>query len=285
MKHPQTLAAWLKDYALFRSISVASEYQMRRTIGTFEEWLAREPLIADLNDRTISEWIAALQKHETRSPTTIAGHRTKLLCLWRFVADRGAVDPPHRVRDAKRPEPAPIAWTIDELRSIITACGSLDGHFRNNGNRRSIYCSTLVKFCYESGLRRSDVCRVDRRQIRRDGSIVLRQHKTGSTHVPRIRQDTYCGITALVGDRPLACPYRSQTDWYRFWKSQVIEPAGVRHGAMQQIRRTGATHLAIGHPDAVQRYLGHRTPSMQRHYVDQSIATPQQHLPPDIGAA
>lgn len=118
-----------------------------------------------------------------------------------------------------------------------------------------------------------------------NGSIVMRQHKTGIPHFPRIRPDTYVGIGALVGDRPLACPYKSQSDWYTFWKKNVITPAGVRHGALQQIRRTGATHLAIGHPEAVQRYLGHRTPSMQRHYVDQSIATPQQHLPPDIGAA
>lgn len=285
MKHPKTLLAWLADYVLFRSISDNSAYQMRRTIGTLREWLARDPMDDDLNDRTISEWIASMQKRESHSPTTIAGHRTKLLCLWRFAADRGAVDPPHRVRDAKRPEPAPISWTIGELQDIITACGQLDGYFRATGSRRSIYCSTLVKFCYESGLRRSDVWRIDRRQIRPDGSIVMRQHKTGIPHFPRIRPDTYVGIGALVGDRPLACPYKSQSDWYTFWKKNVITPAGVRHGALQQIRRTGATHLAIGHPEAVQRYLGHRTPSMQRHYVDQSIATPQQHLPPDIGAA
>lgn len=284
MKHSRTLNEWLEDYVLYKSIRNSSAYQMRRTVGTFCSWLQRPPTTDDLNDRDVSQWIAAMQKCEAHAPTTIAGHRTKLLCLWRFVADRGDVDPPHRVRDAKRPEPAPIAWTLDELRAVISACGLLDGHFRS-GSRRALYCSTLVKFCYETGLRRSDVWRTDRRQVRPDGSIVLRQRKTGGTHCPRIREDTYIGMTALVGNCPLACPFASASDWYRFWKNKVIAVAGVRHGAMQQIRRTGATHLAIEHPHAVQRYLGHKTPTVQRHYVDQSIAKPQSILPPDIGAA
>jgi integrase len=65
----------------------------------------------------------------------------------------------------------------------------------------------------------------------------------------------------------------------------VILPAGVRNGCLQQIRRTGATLLAMTHPEAVQRYLGHRTPTMVRHYVDESIARPQPFLPPELAVA
>jgi integrase len=281
MKSPQHLSAAIDEYTLYRSIATSSAYQMRRSISLFSEFLGRDATRADLTDREVSLWLAAMQSAAALAETTIAGHRTKLMCLWRFESDRGHVPPPHRVREAKRPEPSPISWTLDELRSVIAACGKLDGRFRN-GVGRALYCSTLVKFCYETGLRRSDVWRIERRQIRPDGSIVMRQRKTGAVHYPRIRSDTCDGISVLPGDRPLACPYKSTGDWYTFWRKHVIEPAGVRVGALQQIRRTGATHLAIEHPDAVQRYLGHRTASMQRHYVDQSIAKPQQHMPPEI---
>lgn len=89
-------------------------------------------------------------------------------------------------------------------------------------------------------------------------------------------------IAALPGDRPLACPYRCRSAFYRWWRRAIIQPAGVRPGALQQIRRTGATHLAIEHRSEVQRYLGHASPEMQRHYIDESLASPITHLPPPI---
>jgi integrase len=276
------LASVIEDYVLYRSLADSSAYQMDRSARYLEEWLERPAKIADLNDRTISQFLRAIEND--RAQRTVANHRTNLLCLWRFAADEKLCSPPHRVRKVSRPDPCPVAWTFDELQLIVTQCGQLEDRFRS-GVIRSLYCSTLVKFCYESGLRRSDVWRIKRDMIRPDGSIVLRQKKTSQTHWPRIRIDTLAAIALLPEDLPLACPFKSDGSWYQFWKREVTKPAGVRHGALQQLRRSGATHLAIDHPDAVQRYLGHRTASMQKHYVDQSIARPQQHLPPDIGAA
>lgn len=278
-----SLDAALEDYALFRNITTCSTYHMSRSVALFGEWLGRQALVEDLEARQVSKWLVHLQNTgRGYSLTTVAGHRTKLLCLWRFCADRWEIDPPHRVRDVRRPDPAPISWTLDELRAVLRQCGLLGGYFAT-GDRRAVYCATLVKFCYESGLRRSDVWRIDRQQIRPDGSIVLRQNKTGGTHCPRVRPDTVAALRLLVRNRPLACPFKSTGDFYKFWKRDVITPAGVRNGALQQIRRTGATHLAIEHPDSVQQYLGHKTAIMQRHYVDASIATPQHYLPPSLG--
>lgn len=69
---------------------------------------------------------------------------------------------------------------------------------------------------------------------------------------------------------------------YTFWRKHVIDVARVCHGAMQQIRRTGATHLAIDHLDAVQQFLGHLTPDMWRHYVDRSPGDSLPPKPPDL---
>ena len=276
------LADQIEDYILYRSLENTSAYQLDRSVRVFEEWLDRPASVSDFTDRMISQFLASVK--DDYAQRTVANHRTNLLCLWRFLADEKHCTPPHRVRKVKRPDPCPVSWTFDELTKIVAQCGKLEGQFRSGVNR-ALYCSTLVKFCYESGLRRSDVWRIKRDMIRPDGSIVLRQKKTSQTHWPRIRIDTLAAIERLGEDPPLACPFKSTGSWYQFWKREVTTPAGVRHGALQQLRRSGATHLAIEHPEAVQRYLGHRTPTMQKHYVDESIARPQQYLPPDIGAA
>lgn len=274
------LAELIEDYILYRSLAESSAYQLDRSARLLEEWLERPASIADFNDRTVSQFLLAIETEKAQR--TAANHRTNILCLWRYAADEKLCSPPHRVRKVTRPDPCPIAWTADELEKIITQCGQLIGKFRFRSVPRALYCSTLLKFCYESGLRRSDVWKIKREMIRPDGSIVLRQTKTKRTHTPRILDDTLAAINALPDELPLACPYRSTGDWYIFWKNQVTSKSGVRHGALQQIRRSGATHLAIKHPEAVQRYLGHRTPTMQRYYIDESIARPQQFLPPPI---
>lgn len=272
------LAELLDLYVIHRPLAATSEYQLRHTLRTLEKRLGRAALIADLTDLSVSRFLQA--EENNRSRRSCANLRTNLLCLWRFASDRGLSAAPNRVRRVSRPDPCPIAWTLEELRKILAAIDRLVGRFASGVGRR-LYCRALVTFAYDTGLRRSDIWRVTRSQIRPDGSIVMRQHKTQRTHNPRIRESTLELIKQLPGDPPLACPCGTG-DWYQFWRREVIKPAGVRHGALQQIRRTGASWLAVDHPEAVQRYLGHRSATMQRHYVDESIARPQQFLPPEI---
>lgn len=269
----------LQQYVLFRAVAGNSEYQLLHSIRAFGNHLGHDAVLADLTDVSVSQFLQAAQVQF--SQRSCANLRTNLLCLWRFASDHGLVAPPVRVRKVSRPEPCPIAWTLEELRRIVARTRNLRGVFPN-GVSRPLYSEALTVFSYDSGLRRSDTWRVKREQIRPDGSIVLRQHKTHYPHNPRIRQSTLELINRLPGDPPLRCPFKSTGDWYEFWREEVIKPAGVRQGALQQIRRTGATWLALDHPEAVQRYLGHRSPTMAKHYVDESIARPQQFLPPEI---
>lgn len=269
----------LRQYSLFRNLRPASEYRLRRALALYSDWLGREARTGDLTDESVSLWIKSLE--QTHSPKSVYGFRTDLLCLWRDCAARGLCAPPSRVRRVKKPQPLPRAWTIVELRRLLDVVRQLDGSFHNGVSRR-LYSEALVLACYDTGLRRSDLWQIRRGQVREDGSVLLRQQKTGHTHFPRMRPPTLQCFLMLPGDRPLACPYRSASAFYKWWKS-VTTRAGVSHGAMQQLRRTGATHLAIEHRDAVQTYLGHRTSDMMRHYIDESIARPQDHWPPSLG--
>jgi integrase len=109
--------------------------------------------------------------------------------------------------------------------------------------------------------------------------------KTGFAHNPRLRPETLALVNKLPGRFPLACPYAKRFGWEWYWKHYVTAKAGVRHGGMQQLRRTAATHLAREHPESVTRFLGHRCPEMAQHYIDWSIAAPMSHLPPALPEA
>lgn len=279
MIHATTLLDHLERYVRTRPVSHFTEYRMGRSVRLFGEWLRRPALLTDLADEGVNEWLRALEL--THAAKSVKEYRGDVLALWRWLSTRGFCDPPGDIRRVRVPEPCPISWVEEEANALIEQCKKLTGSMPN-GVPRAIYCEALVLFGYDTGLRRSDIWTVKRKQIRPDGSIVLTQHKTGHAHSPRLRPRTMELLRVLPGDPPLACPYRTTSRWYSFWKKHVTGPAGVRHGALQQIRRTGATHLAIEHPEAVQRYLGHRTPGMQRFYIDWSVAKPQTHLPPNI---
>lgn len=281
MIHLVSIRDQFAKYVRAHPLKTPTEKRMDLSIRVFSAWLQRDAVLSDLADDTVNEWLRSLEK--TYAAKSIKGFRGDLLALWRWLAasPQRLCDPPTEIRKIKLGEPCPISWTDEEAAKIVSRCRELTGVLPN-GISRAIYCECLFRFGYDSGLRRSDCWTIRRNQIRADGTIVLRQHKTGHAHWPVIRPETLALLAQLPGDSPLACPWKKTSRWYTFWKTHVTGPAGVRHGSMQQVRRTGATHLAIEHPEAVQRYLGHRSPEMQRFYIDYSIAKPQRHLPPDI---
>jgi len=269
----------LARYSLYRSLAVTTEYQLGRTIRLFEEWLGHTATLADLTDDVVSRWIRQLETGYAQR--TVLSHRTNLLMLWRDCWRSGLVDPPCRVRRVKKPDPCPIAWTLCELQSVFRTIRALTGHFPD-GTEHALYSETLVRVVYDTGLRRSDVWRIRRSQITPTGGIVLRQAKTGHSHYPQLRPRTFALVGLLRRDPVLACPYRDSSAFYSWWREHVTEAAGVRHGSLQHMRRTGATHLDIEHPEAVSDYLGHRSPEMKRYYVDRSISTRNRQLPPEV---
>lgn len=273
-----TLADWLAKSHLTRNVRASSAYQDRRAVAIFSRWLGRHALAEDLTRETVSHWVAWIQ--DRYAPRTAHALRGRLLTLWRYVADETGMDHPRRVRPAPAPRPQPIAWTLEELRAMRASAAVAPGVFARVKVPRSLYLVTLIDTAYETGLRRSDLWTITQPQIRPDGAILLRQAKTTQPHVVHVRTETLERLRQLPAV-PLACPCDAR-GWYRDWQRYVIEPAGVRPGALQQLRRSGATHLAVHHPHEVQRFLGHLTPSMQRHYVDESISMPRPHLPPAI---
>jgi len=205
------------------------------------------------------------------SPRTRYGYRSNVLSLWRYLADEHEHRWPGRVRKAPKPEPMPVAWTLDELRKLRLAAESATGRIVHTNCPRSLYLMTLLDAAYESGLRRGDLWRLEQGQFMPNGIIILRQNKTRTPHEPQLNPDTLARVRRLPGKLPLRWP-GTERGFYDCWRVWMLKPSGVRPGVLQQLRRSGATHLESIRPHETSRYLGHRSPDMKRHYVDRSQA-------------
>lgn len=286
MLRPVTLQDWSARYALRRGLAKKAAYYVGHTIAIFDQWLGRPATVADLDTDTVSQWVAWLEEAPAPaadsgrySDRTRAGLRGNLLCLWRFVAEEGECQWPGRIRRAPKPEPQPVAWTLEELRRIRVAAAQARGFVHGSGAPRALYLVTLVDAAYETGLRRGDLWRLEQCHFLANGTVVLRQNKTGWPHGPQVQPDTLSRIRQLPGDYPLRWP-GTDKGFYECWRIWVITAAGVRPGALQQLRRSGATHLETIRPQDTSRYLGHKTPDMKKHYVDRSQAYGPAPMPP-----
>jgi integrase len=267
------LAQIVQDYRTIRKLSPGAAYLLKRTAVLYGAYLGREAMASDLTDLSVSAWLEHLES--ICAPWTRAGHRTRILGLWRFAAKRLLCQPPGEVRRAPAPEPMPSAWSVDEVGRLVSACQWLNA-------RAAAYFKALILAAYESGLRRSDLWGLSREQIASTGVIAVRMHKTSVPHVVSVRPETAAMILELAGPKPLACPYSSGR-YGEYW-ARLCSMADVRHGGCQQLRRTGATLIAAEHgEDAARAFLGHKSRDMLDHYIDRSVTQPRPWLPPWAG--
>lgn len=266
----------LATYLGIRSVSKDNITLFHRTITLLEEFLGHRATVTDLVDDRISGFIAHLEG--TFKPNTIAGHRTRILGLWRLAYRRRLVERgPEEVRKAPIPEPHPKAWSMDEMRRLVAACDRME--------EGRVYFKALILAAYETGLRRGDLMRLHRDDIGADGVVSIRQHKTGRVITRKIRPETAAIMLSLPGACPLEIFWGSKK-YTRLWQ-ELRKLAGVdSEGGLHQLRRTGASHVARTRgTDAARQFLGHRSPEMIAHYLDPRITQREIIVPPALDSA
>lgn len=265
-------------YRTIRRVGDGAAYQIDRSCRVFGEWLGRPATVEDLTDKQVSEWACWLETEYAGE--TAYGHRSRLLGVWRFAARRKLCDPPAEVRPIPRPEPMPVANTVEDVEKLIAACDQMR-EVLSGGVTLGEYLACVVGVCYASGLRRGDVWGLHRSEILPDGTLRRRMHKTGHVICPRIPPDLAARVLRLPGEMPLA--WHSSPRMFSLAWQRMRALAGVACEGPQQLRKTGATWVAHDHGiQAAREFLGHKTLGMVRYYVDQAIAAPQPHQPPKL---
>lgn len=278
------LFEFVSAYLLERETCRKYAKSIRETVAHFESWLHHPATLADLTDDRVSRYL--IDRGDGRSRWTIRGERARLLALWRaaWMADLVPL-PPRRVRKVTIPRSAPRAWTLEEMRQLLSAANSVPGKFTRNSVPlvRAAYWRAVILVGYDTGLRLGDLERLRFDDVSRDGSIVVTQGKTGKV-ISR-----YLSDDALQSVRAISQPRRSlifggvlgRREYYRHF-ARLTDAAGLR-GTTRWIRRTTGTLIDVetgrGH-----EALGNGRGVFDRHYRDPRAAGGKRLLPPSLAA-
>ncbi|MHB1037538.1 MAG: tyrosine-type recombinase/integrase [Pirellulales bacterium] len=272
---------FVRQYAQTHEMGRSYYDNLRTLVDRFSAWLGRQAELSDLADATVNQWLIALGE-TALSKARIHNLRVLLLTLWRDAFENCVVQhPPRRVRKIRVPRTTPVAWTVDQVRQLLTVAAAERGCFRKSGVVRGLFWLALITVAFETGLRFGDLLRLRREQIAVDGSLRVVQHKTGNEIVCRIRPATLAAIDATrPGSREFvfggALSYRRLQCAFK----QIVRKADLV-GSFKKLRKSGATAVERETPGAATAFLGHRSPQVAAaHYIDPTIARQEVRLPP-----
>lgn len=229
---------------------------------------------------SFNRWLASLPF----SPTTRGNYRRSALTLWKFAARLGLGDNVGegiiRVKHSANP---PIAWSMDELRRLVSHCQNLRGTLKS-GCPKSTFWTAFVLAGYELGIRRGDLHQLKCSQVRGNRVFVV-QNKTGVPIGKIVTNELAVLLSELRkrGDGKTVFKWALSSDkWVHAGFKDVVKGAGLT-GSIRYLRRSGATHCEIHCPGSAGRFLGHLSPGLaQRFYLDPTLMAETQPRPPGI---
>jgi integrase len=274
----------VETYILARDLCPDYCLSLRARVRKFCVWMGRPATIADLQPKIFNEWLTALQK-STMKANTVEGYRRSLLCIWRDAYESELTDvAPLRIKRLKKPRIVVEAFTHEEIRALIAATDKLTGYLPN-GVRRKDLAKLAILLAYCSGLRRGDIFRLKRSQVRSDGAATVIQSKTGYPVKVRLSADAMELAAKIKPDNgdDRVCPWPYTGNRLATMFKQLVKLAGVRDGQFRWLRRSAGSYAESVTPGAGSRLLGHRDERVFRaHYEDTDIS--QTHIiePPPI---
>ena len=232
-----------------------------------------------VTDSTFNEWLDGLR----RSATTRSNYRRMGLTLWRAALDFGLTEQGiGRVKKIKAPLQPPVAWSHEELDSLLTHIDQMRGEFHSGCKERTFW-RAWVLLGYESGIRFGDLHDLRVSSLRGSRLTVL-QHKTKQPIGKRLSEPCVAALHEMAARSTDGTMFKWALSrrWVMVKFAGVVSQAGLC-GSTKWLRRSGATHVEIAHPGSASRFLGHLSPGLaQKHYLDPSLLAVTTPVPPPI---
>jgi integrase len=232
-----------------------------------------------LTESLVNRWLATLKQ----SPVTRSNYRRMCLTLCRHAIDRRECGQfIGRVVRVKSKISPPVAWSMAELSTLISAAKQMQGTLRN-GCPESLYFEAWIRAGFETGLRFSDLLTMKCSCLRGDRLYVV-ANKTG-VPIPKVLSarcvQILTELSVYSGGVEFFRPILSER-WLRIRFARLCKSAGL-NGTPKWLRRSGATHCEIRQPGSAKRFLGHLSDGLAlKHYVDQTLLPDQCPAPPPI---
>lgn len=258
------------------------------SIRLFGQTLGRAPTVADLVDERVGLHLQRLL-NDGYSRASVAKERAQLLAMANFASRRGLLTTWLEVRPIRQPERVPIAWTMDELRSLLKACQSVPGAVCGVSAR--MWWTSLHLALWASGERITAM--LSARWSDYDGRRLLitaeaRKNQTRDRLYELSPEACLWIERARLPGRELIWPWdRSIPTLYHHY-SRLLISAGLEHdkrSKFHRMRRSVASHLTQAGGDA-QDQLDHQSARMTRLYLDPRIVqrpSASDRLPPLTG--
>lgn len=277
---------YLDRYGLERDVSKGYLGQLRITLDRFRDYLGHEPTVADLIEDLANRWIASMLESGQLARQTVRTQRRNLLVLWRAMFEDRLVDvEPRRVRKVKLERSVPEAWDEAQLWALLIESQKCQGVFKRSRVNKAAFWRAFILTAWDSGLRLGDLLALDVHQIAADGTLIVKQHKTGWPVICRLRPETMAAIEATFPprrDRIFGQALGRDQTFKQF--RALVERAAIPKGGTKRIRKSSATAVERETPGAAMLHLGHRTAGLAyAHYVDPTKLNGNKPLPPRLG--
>jgi integrase len=265
-------------YAPQRLIGATAQQRgdYERTFRFLRQHFGRDLLLSELADTTTAAFLAALSE-AGRTPTTVNGHRARLLAVWRMAFDFGRVPQLPRVKKLKPHWDEPDAWDETEAARIVEATSKL--------NRLPICGIPAAKWWrawflvgYWTGLRRGSLLALRCEDVNlKTGWLHVRPTgiKTRRGKRFRLGPDALAAVREILDPkRELLFPWPADRSGMSDHFAEILDLAGIersrrRMGQTHKWRRTVATLAASrGGLAAAVALLGHSAPEMTLRYID-----------------
>lgn len=277
-----TIPEAVEEYLLERRVSKQYANQLRHRLRHFCDFVDCENLSA-LQRRDANRWIRSLDEESVLSAKTVKEYRSALLVLWKWLHEVGLVDErPERIRRVRVPKRTPVAWTFDELLSLLEVTSQLRRNVAQTDIPRRVWWTAFVHLAYATGLRLGDLLKLRWSDIRND-SVAVTQNKTGDCVMAPLSPSALRALDELPRNGDYVLPWPgTRSNVFKTLRT-IVKRAGVRPGTSRWIRRSFASYIERDHPGRAEEALGHASRGLaQECYIDPTIAYPLRPSPPEL---
>lgn len=245
-------------------------------ICDLRKFLGRKVTLEDLDDDTIAPWLHWLVDVKGVCARSANGEADRIRALWNWLAKRGRVSRFPTLGKLLEEEPAPVAWTQEELQRLFAAALSMPGTV--GPFRADVWWQCLLAWLWNTGERIGATFDMEWKHVDLTrcvavlpASIRKGQRKSATYHlwpsvVEMLRRIERPTGRVLPWDRSVGTYYNHYT--------RLLKLAGLpvaRNRKSHALRVSHATWVAIAGGDACQS-LQHSNPATTRkHYLDKSL--------------
>lgn len=289
------------------------------TLRAFGRWLGRDPELRDLDELVLARYLEA--RAGQVAALTVEKERTQLVALAGLAFERRLLDAKPQCPPGAIPDRVPQAWSIDELRAVMTAAADPATYAEGRNGRprlfpvpaatgsqltgsplnvvstaaptssadiKARFLAALLPVLYETGERVGAMLEARIEDYQRPHLVVRAEARKGRKRdrVYRLTDATCDRLEVAIGGRAeglvFVWPWTRTLLWREFGKA--VRAAGLntrKRLRFHQIRRSAASHYAAAGGDAVEM-LDHSSPRItKRWYIDPRLVD-RGHRPCDI---